>query len=452
MKSMHRLLQRQWRRFFGGNPVPGEWEGFIQAVNQAYFDFDADRGMLERSLELSSQELLQANSELMALIQAFPDIFLRLSSQGKIIKYKRTECSDRHPWSEDLVGADFCNVAGERYAAEFKEALKNVHKRNAITNLEFVVSSKGIPYHYESRLVPMEDDQIFVIVRDITERKQAEEQLIYYTMFDPLTNLYNRAFFEREMQRLETLSCNPLGFIVCDVDNLKIVNDTYGHNSGDLLLMEVANLLHKSLRKQDIVARIGGDEFAIILPNSGSAAVESTCLRIREAIARYNDAAPDIPISISMGYSIRTLTRDTMEDIFKQADDNMYKEKFIHHKRLSSDLMRSVSEVLSNNRFVVEGTTEYSKTHGTNPVIRFGRPGSSWEHLDIVMKLNKDNYYGNIVLPALPEDKNIEEYRDYLKAVLILINMVLDSLPDGNAEGTSDKLPNLRWTRPGWLE
>lgn len=448
---MHPLLQRQWRRSFGDKPVPSVQEGFIEAVNRAYLDYDADRDMLERSLELSSQELLEANSELKALIQAFPDIFMRLSPQGKIMKYQRTGCSKRHPWSETLVGADFGTVIGERYAAGYKKALQDVVEHKMTTTLEFVAGSKGIPYHYESRLIPMEDDQIFVIIRDITERKQAEEQLIYYTMFDPLTNLHNRAFFEREMQRLEGIPCNPLGFIICDVDNLKIVNDTYGHNKGDLLLMEVANLLHNSLRKGDIVARIGGDEFAIILPDSNAENVESTCARIRAAIAHYNKASPDIPISISMGYSVRTLTKESMEDIFKQADDNMYKEKFGHHKRLGSDLVRLIAEVLVNQRFIIEGTTKYSKTDCPDAVMRFEKPGSNnIDNLDIVVQHNRDGDQSGIFLSTLPTGKTVEKYRAYLKAVLLLINMVLESLPDRKMNGNSDRSFNILWDRPSW--
>lgn len=454
MKGMHPLLQRQRRRFFGSSAVPGAEEAFTKAVNQAYYDFDDDRGMLERSLELSSQELMQANSDLIALIHAFPDIFLRLSPEGRIIKYQRNEYSDHYPWPQNLIGSDFCEVVGERYAARFKEALRRVHELREKTSLEFIISSQGFPYHFEARLVPMEDEQIFVVIRDITERKQAEEQLIYYTMFDPLTNLYNRAFFEHEMQRLEEMSRNPLGFIICDVDNLKIVNDTYGHNKGDLLLMEVASILHKALRKEDIIARIGGDEFAIILPDCGIKAVESTCLRIREAITQYNNTDPDIPLSISVGYSVRTLSRESMEDIFKQADDNMYKEKFIHHRRMSGDMARSVFEVLSNRRFIVEGKTESAEAHDASALIRFeGLEDSSCHSSDILMRYNQDNNYGNIILPALPPGKSIEEYRDQFKALLVLINMILDAWPDNrNADGNNDRAQILRGMRSGRLE
>lgn len=117
---------------------------------------------------------------------------------------------------------------------------------------------------------------------DISERKRIEEQLVYLSLHDPLTGLYNRAYFEEEMRRLEGGRFARVGIIVCDVDGLKLVNDTLGHGAGDNLLRAAAQVLEECFREGDVVARIGGDKFAVLLPSGGKTAVESSCRRIGE--------------------------------------------------------------------------------------------------------------------------------------------------------------------------
>ncbi len=95
MESTHSLLKRQLKRHLGDtNSIPHEWQSFLEAVNTAYEEYDADRRMLERSLELSSQELLQRNSEMRAVYQAFPDLFFRLDTDGTILDYKAGSTAD----------------------------------------------------------------------------------------------------------------------------------------------------------------------------------------------------------------------------------------------------------------------------------------------------------------------------------------------------------------------
>jgi PAS domain-containing protein len=96
MESMHSLLKRQVKRHFGDpSGIPAEWQAFINGVNDAYREFDADRAMLEHSLELSSQEMLDANSEMRAVFEAIPDLVFRLNHQGAILDVKAGATGDR---------------------------------------------------------------------------------------------------------------------------------------------------------------------------------------------------------------------------------------------------------------------------------------------------------------------------------------------------------------------
>ena len=114
-RKMHSLLKRQLKRFFDDSfEVPDEWSGFIDMVNSAYHEADMDRNMLERSLELSSQELLQANSEMRAIFEAVPDIFFRIDDSGIILDCKTGNTSDLFVSRQDLIGNKIFDIPGIR--------------------------------------------------------------------------------------------------------------------------------------------------------------------------------------------------------------------------------------------------------------------------------------------------------------------------------------------------
>ncbi|MGB9791064.1 MAG: diguanylate cyclase [Thermacetogeniaceae bacterium] len=173
------------------------------------------------------------------------------------------------------------------------------------------------------------DERVYVLENfiDITERKRIEERLRYLSMHDPLTGLYNRAYFEEEMRRLSRGRRRPVGMIVCDIDGLKFINDTFGHDAGDAVLVAAADVLRSSFRKEDVVARVGGDEFAVLLPNTDRVAVEAAAQRIRDAIARYNSTNPRIHLSMSVGCSVSDDPHADINQLYKEADSDMYREK-----------------------------------------------------------------------------------------------------------------------------
>lgn len=197
---------------------------------------------------------------------------------------------------------------------------------------------------------------VLAVVRDITERKQMEEQLKYLSLHDPVTGIYNRVYFEQEMGRLESGRHNPVGIIICDVDGLKLLNDTMGHNIGDKVLVTAAGIIRQSFREDDVVARIGGDEFAVLLPDSDSAVVESASQRIRNSVALYNEANTRIPLSISVGFAVSSKASSiNMAQIFKEADSNMYREKLQSGQSARIAILQTIKKALNTRDFIIEG-------------------------------------------------------------------------------------------------
>ncbi|MHB8137900.1 MAG: PAS domain S-box protein [Smithellaceae bacterium] len=176
--KMHSLLKRQLKRSFGESfEIPDNWSGFIDAVNNAYHESDMDRNMLERSLELSSQELLQANSEMRAIFEAVPDLFLRIDASGKILDCKTASTSDLFVSRQDMIGKKIYDVPITPVANKFRKALKDVMLTNGAVSFEYSLLLHETEHFFEARLIPILEAQTIAFVRNITDRKDAENAL-----------------------------------------------------------------------------------------------------------------------------------------------------------------------------------------------------------------------------------------------------------------------------------
>lgn len=177
---------------------------------------------------------------------------------------------------------------------------------------------------------------------DITERKLAEERLKYLSQNDILTGLFNRGYFEEEMKHLEDVDI-PVGIIVCDIDGLKLINDTLGHKTGDELLVAASKAIKAVFNDEVIVARVGGDEFTVILPLIGIARLEEAAKRIHTEIDLYNLGNPEIPLSMSIGTAFKQQNEATsIYDLFKRADNKMYRKKLLNSKSARSALVNAL--------------------------------------------------------------------------------------------------------------
>lgn len=166
-----------------------------------------------------------------------------------------------------------------------------------------------------------------IIFSDLTDRKLYEERLYQLSFHDQLTGIYNRAYFEQEMSRMSGGRFDPVGIIVSDLDGLKQVNDCLGHQAGDILIQTAAGILRTCFRDSDIVARVGGDEFVVLLPNAADDSAAEARRRINSALADHNKSNPHLPILLSMGIAVGNAREIGISDLYKQADDAMYREK-----------------------------------------------------------------------------------------------------------------------------
>lgn len=167
------------------------------------------------------------------------------------------------------------------------------------------------------------------VCRDITEKIKLEKKLNFLTCHDSLTGLKNRMFFDNEIKKYDEEIDTSLGIIICDLDNLKTVNDNYGHKAGDTLLKTTAKILCTHAKENMFISRIGGDEFAIIINETNNYEVIKLCQYIKTSIEKHN-LTNDCEVKLSIGYAFNQNSIGQVDQLFKIADKRMYMEKSKH--------------------------------------------------------------------------------------------------------------------------
>ncbi|MHB1254459.1 MAG: HD domain-containing phosphohydrolase, partial [Candidatus Humimicrobiaceae bacterium] len=211
-------------------------------------------------------------------------------------------------------------------------ALKLLLERNEIYDVEFKIarvdngeerilhSNAEVEYNQDNEPV-----KVTGVIRDVTDRKKGEEEILFLSYHDQLTGLYNRRFYEEELKRLDTKRNLPMTLVLADVNGLKLTNDAFGHFTGDKLLIKIGQAIKEECRSDDIVARVGGDEFILLLPKTGLSEAEKIVKRINGKIK--NIALDKIIASVSFGLGSKQDPSELMITVFKKAEDGMYKNK-----------------------------------------------------------------------------------------------------------------------------
>lgn len=245
-----------------------------------------------------------------------------------------------HAFAE-LVNMEFDHIVGKTVWHVFPK--KEADKRYQMIREVFETGKEIV----EEELIPTPEKELFYLTtakpifdenhrvsmaicisKDITERKKLEKDLEKSSTHDQLTGLFNRYHLEAELGRFQGGRSFPFGIVVADMDDLKYVNDRYGHSAGDILLRKIARILQETFRKDDIIARSGGDEFVILLPSTPVLMVEKVVARLRNNLKSQENLLMKLSVGFAVGIEGCNLT-----DVLKEADDEMYKDKSARKKK-----------------------------------------------------------------------------------------------------------------------
>lgn len=182
------------------------------------------------------------------------------------------------------------------------------------------------------------------LLSEVKVRMKAEESIKEMAYRDHLTGLYNRRYYEDSLKEFDKEEFYPLTIVMADINGLKLINDAFGHNEGDNLLINAAKIIKKECRKEDIVTRIGGDEFVIIMPNADDETAEKIINTINKEAKKIQ--IHTIELSISFGYRTKIRKTDNIQEIYRNAEDLMYREKLIKIPSMRSGAIETILNTL----------------------------------------------------------------------------------------------------------
>lgn len=288
-------------------------------------------------------ETLRRNEErFRALLSSLDDLVFEQDREGRVLAVWTTQESLLTAPVEELLGNNVRDTVGDQVGRQILRGIRRALETGRAQVVEYRLQVPAGLRWFQARLAPIRGSlgasAVCALVRDVTDRKLAEEErddaerrLRHQALHDALTGLPNRNFFfERLAHALERARRRdePLAVLMLDLDKFKLVNDTFGHATGDEVLAEVANRLEAATRESDSLARLGGDEFAVIVPGATPEGVDKACARLSAALqAPIFSAGHELQLGVSIGVSFFPRDAADADALVRVADGAMYEAK-----------------------------------------------------------------------------------------------------------------------------
>lgn len=329
-------LPERWARVIAGERLTFEWKARRPGDGSV---FDAEVSL--KKITLTGKDVVLATvrditerkreADLLKSLFTRSPIGMYIASAGKFQLVNPRFVMLTGYCQEELIGKDTLDlVVPEDRDKVRRNAIKMLKGEAAKPYVFKIVTKKGSIKWIEETVASIWHGGKQVTlgnIIDVTKKKKFEQRLEYISLHDRLTGLYNRTYFEEELQRLSTSREYPITVIMGDINGLKLINDTLGHDKGDKLLTTCAQVIKRALRRSDILARIGGDEFVVLLPRTDEITGKRILERIQLSIDKNNQEHPGLPLSVSFGMATADTPEQPLKEVYKKADDLMYQKK-----------------------------------------------------------------------------------------------------------------------------
>lgn len=296
-------------------------------------------------LSASQAQLQHSEKKNRSIVQALPDIVFTINDAGKYLDCQASDEKLQADLKSRYLGKCLSEVFPPEIATEALTKIRTAIATQELQTFEFERIINGQRQIFEMRLVRNNHHEVIGITRNISAAKISRERIEYLSYHDQLTGLYNRRFFEEELIRLDMPRNLPLCLMMADVNGLKLINDTFGHVIGDQLLTRVALVLQEACGQQGAVARMGGDEFVILVPKCNGIQTEKLVERIQAISVR--EKVGSIDLSISLGWAIKVAAHEDVQEVLKRAETKMYKKKLFEGPSIRGNTIHAIITTLN---------------------------------------------------------------------------------------------------------
>jgi diguanylate cyclase (GGDEF)-like protein/putative nucleotidyltransferase with HDIG domain len=321
------------------------WQ-YQQSLNKSMEELIASGEEIQQQNEElidKEKQLLETSRYISSLIMAIPDMIFVISENGRFIDVQGNEKNLYMP-KEDFLGKHISEVLPSYIAYNSVISIEAAIQTGKIQIFEYELKNDREEGYFEVRIAPFLEDRVIGIVRNITDSHNQMKEVEYLGLHDQLTGLYNRRYFEHALLALEQEERYPLGIVFSDVNGLKVINDSFGHDVGDILLKKYAEVLKSGIESDEVVSRIGGDEFTIILYQKNESELKEYVKKIEERCSK--EQINGITLSISIGFGIIYSKKDLVQNVLKYAEDQMYRNKFYDADSRQSGIIDVIMKTL----------------------------------------------------------------------------------------------------------
>jgi diguanylate cyclase (GGDEF)-like protein/PAS domain S-box-containing protein len=252
---------------------------------------------------------------------------------------------------------------------------------------------------------------VVMVFRDVTQTKKQQQRILYLSYHDPLTEIYNRRFQEEKMVKLNKESMLPLTIIMGDVNGLKVINDVFGHKTGDRLLKEVAKIMQFTIKKKGIAARWGGDEFLILMPKTNVEQAQDMIQTLEKSFET-NSLLP-LQISVSLGFDVRQSMNEPMHQSLQKAEEQMYHKKLLAGQSYRNSIINTLLATLYEKSMETEEHALRLETYCIAIAEKMGLAPEEKNELSLLAMLHDIGKVGiNMEILKKPGPLNEEEWKE----------------------------------------